>query len=54
MSYKTIETMREVRLFTTQIVVPAVIIGLALYADEDIRGAVKRKLSGIKHKFVKH
>lgn len=48
MTYKQIETSREIRLWATQIVMPAILTASVLLANDDIRKKVSEKLSSAK------
>lgn len=44
MNWRMIETSREIRLWTTQIIVPAVLVGIALMQIPEIRDWVNDKV----------
>lgn len=48
MKRKTIDTMREIRLWTGNIVVPTILIGVTLYSNPDVRYGVKKKINQFK------
>lgn len=48
MTYKQIETSREIRLWATQIVMPAILTASVLLANDDIRKKVSEKLGSAK------
>lgn len=50
MKRKTIDAMREMRLWTGNIVVPAILIGITLYSDPDVRYGIKKKFNRFKCK----
>lgn len=50
MKRKTIDTMREFRLWTSNIVVPTILIGVALYSNPDFRYGITKKVNEIKRK----
>lgn len=50
MKRKTIDTMREFRLWTSNIVVPTILIGVALYSNPDFRYGITKKFNEFKCK----
>lgn len=50
MKRKTIDTMREMRLWTGNIVVPVILIGVTLYLDPDVRYGIKKEINRVKCK----
>lgn len=48
MTYKQIETSREIRLWATQIIMPAILTASVLLANDDIRKKASEKLSSAK------
>ena len=53
MTYKQIEQMREIRLWITQIVVPAVMVGTTVASIPGVRQGVKQKFEDVKHSIKK-
>jgi len=48
MSYKQIETSRELRLWIGQVIVPIITVSIAIYSNPEARQAVSRKIHEIK------
>ena len=48
MTYKQIETAREIRLWIGQIIIPACTVGVAMLSIPEVRGAVAAKAKDIK------
>lgn len=53
MTYKQIEQAREVRLWITQIIVPATIVGTTLASIPEVRQGVKQKVEDVKRSIKK-
>lgn len=53
MTYKQIEQAREVRLWITQIIVPATVVVTTLASIPEVRSAVKNKVEDVKHSIKK-
>lgn len=48
MNWRMIETSREIRLWTTQIIVPAVVVGIALWQIPEVRSWVKDRIDDVR------
>ena len=53
MTWKQLETMREVRLMLVQVVAPTVLVGAMVLSNDDVRAKLKETTAKVKAKFTK-